>query len=229
MILPSKPPQELVNRWINSIFAPVTLSEESVQYSEAINAFENLTGYFIQHRCGSMPKLCGRILQCVRIDYIALTSMLKRFQRDAFGVKRFIEFSEKLVEEGKLDSEVRTQINKEVCGLGLRITADKPRKTRIAAAFTLWMCVFRPISFDSARLPEFEPEGLEHFCAALNYWLACTYLEKFGRICLSEMKDSTIRYDRIKHDFTYRQVSLSTLETFYAGIFRYHDNYQEDE
>jgi hypothetical protein len=54
--------------------------------------------------------------------------------------------------------------------LGLRVSSDDPKKTRIAAVFSLWMCTFRPVSVrweiskDDPRAPK--------LCAALNFWIA---------------------------------------------------------
>jgi hypothetical protein len=108
--------------------------------------------------------------------------------------------------------------------LGLRITADEPRKTRIAAAFSLWMCVFRPVSIYPYHL--IASANLELFCANLNYWLASTFLLKFpgSRIDLGNPEEEKIRLSRIQHDFTFREVGMSTMETLYSSIFRLADD-----
>ena len=61
----------------------------------------------------------------------------------------------------------------------------------------------------------------------MNFWLASTYLEKFGRVMLYELEDSDVRLDRIKHDFSCREVSFSTLETLYSSLFRCHPKSSE--
>jgi hypothetical protein len=215
------PTEAEINAWLNDLFSPVLAGSEVEQYKAAMFAFEELTGYYLyKGLCGSDADLLAKISKCVHFDYVGITSMLKRFQRDVYGVKRFCDLADDLVKKGELSKEAKRILVESACGLGLRITAEDPRKTRLAAAFSLWMCVFRPVSFDTADLAEIPSTALELFCASLNYWLASTFLLKFGTIDLGDSKEAAIRLERIKHDFTFRQVSISTMETLYSAIFR---------
>jgi hypothetical protein len=218
------PTEAEINQWLNDLFSPVLLGREVEQYKAAMSAFEDLTGYFVFRalckgdtaNAEPFRKLTERIF----IDYVGLTAMLKRFQRDAYGVKRFCDLAEGLVKAGKLQADARDTVIESVCSLGLRITAEEPRKTRIATAFSLWMCVFRPVSIYPYHL--ITSADLELFCANLNYWLATTFLLKFpgSRIDLGNREEENIRLARIQHDFTYREVGMSTMETLYSSIFR---------
>jgi hypothetical protein len=221
--VPPAPTVADINNWFDALFSPVTLGKEKNQYVEAITAFENLTGYYIDTLVSGTPKYRDALMKNVRIDYVGLTAMLKRFQRDVFGLKNFCAQTQELVAKRLLDAKLQEDIVEYVSHLGLRVAAEEPRKTRIAAAFSLWMCVFRPVTFDSQELAKNgfgNPESYELFCAALNYWLASTFLNKFGNVFLGELPDCDTRLERIRHDFTYRRVCLSTLETLYGSIFR---------
>ena len=100
----------------------------------------------------------------------------------------------------------------------MHVTSDKPFKTRIAATFSLWMCAFRPVSLKYEKSKD--DTNAAKFCAALNFWIATSYLSKFGDKELfvdARFKD---HYKRVLHDFTYRNVNLSSLEMLYCGVFR---------
>src|SRR5207248_6315466 len=125
---------------------------EESYIDEAITAFQNLTYTFIQSTLKGSPSKIKKHIRNVRFDFVALTSMLLRFQRDTFGVNRFEKYLESRVKLNKLDSDTAAEIFGQVCSLGLRITAESPRKTRVAAVFTFWMCVLRPVSFNSKEL-----------------------------------------------------------------------------
>lgn len=218
--VPPQPTAAQRNEWLDAVFGPVPLTEEDVAYSDAIVAFQNLTGAFVHRLAKSSPRLLVRMLGCIRFDYVGIAAMFKRFQRDAFGVSRFSDLAEKLVTENKLSGETKDLIIKEVRQLGLRVSSAEPRKTRIAAAFSLWMCVFRPVTFDNRQLGEVSPDKLEIFCAALNFYIASSFLSKLGAIHIGVGEEADIILERIKHDFTYRHVSMSVLETLYCSIFR---------
>jgi hypothetical protein len=147
--------------------------------------------------------------------------MLKRYQRDVHGVRKFKETTDSLVKGGKLSKDVQALLIAEIGNLGLRITTESPRKTREAAAFTMWMCVYRPVTFDVAALPKLPIEFMEEFCATLNFFIASSYLSKFGEIVIGETdREIKIRTERIRRDFTCRKVCQSTLEVFYGAILR---------
>ena len=216
------------NEWLDAIFAQAKLGQEHEYYSRAVTAFENLTVYFLVRRYKG-PAL-AKILKNIRFDYVGITCMLKRYQRDTFGVRRFTEIAEQMFQRGKFDEATKDFILKEVSGLGLRVTAPSPRKTREAAVFSLWMCVFRPVSFDSTNVPELSPESQETFCAMLNFFIASNYLQKFGDVKLGQtLSEIEIRSTRIKHDFTCRDINLSSLEMLYGGIFSLFPEHVEHE
>jgi len=227
---PRQPTEIEINQWLNAIFTPAALGKENQYYDQAVVAFENLTCCFVQRRFRSTPKLAQKVLKCIRFDYVAIISMLKRFQRDAFGVKRFCELTGRMVRDREFSQATREKIMAEVFSLGLRITAESPRKTRETAVFSLWMCVFRPISFDAEKLVEISPENLELFCAMVNFFIASSYLGKYGDIDLGQTAHEVeIRTERIKHDFTCREINLSSLEIFYGAIFKLYPEYVENE
>lgn len=225
MTLPS---EAEFNEWLDATFAPAKLGQEHEYYSEAIDAFQNLTVYFLQKR------LKGRALtnamENIRFDFVGITCMLKRYQRDAFGVKRFAQLMDQIEGDGKVDASTKDVILKEVHKLGLRVTSESPRKTREAAVFSLWMSTFRPVTFDSTKLHALSPESQELFCAMLNFWIARSYLEKVGDVILGQTESEIeIRSSRIRHDFTCRDLNLSSLEMLYGGIFRLFPHFVEHE
>lgn len=215
-----------INGWIDDLFTLVAPGKELEQYKKAMFAFEQLTGFFLYI---GLAKEDGasltRISKNVHFNYAALTSMLKKFQRDVYGVNNFRSYVDGLVKSKKLLTFTLDKIKTEeemmqkVCSLGLRISAKNPRKTRVAAAFSLWMCVYRPVYINGDGL-DLHSNDLDLFCASLNYWLASSFLMKFGKVSLGTEDDAKIRMDRVRHDFTVRQVCLSTLETFYSSVFR---------
>jgi hypothetical protein len=219
--IPKRPIKSEVDDWFNTLFSSAVAGKEAEYYSKAGTAFQNLVFYYLDFHFRNAPKLFQQFLEAVRFDGIGLTAMLKRFQRDAFGVSRFDALTDIMVKQEKLTKETKAEIFEQVKELGLRITAESPRKTRVPAAFSLWMCTFRPIYFDLSKLPGHDHARLETFCSMVNYWLTTTYLTKFGYIDLGgSSKEQDTRLNRVRHDFTCREVSFSTLETFYSAIFR---------
>ncbi len=215
------PTEADINGWLNDLFLPVMGGKESAGYEAAIFAFEELTGLFLYNGlCRKNRALLDIYDKRIHFDYVALISMLKKFQRDAYEVGRFSAFVERLISEGKLRAEAKNEVMGAVHRMGLRINAERPRKTRVAACFSLWMCVYRPVSIVPAAEITGPASELELFCASLNYYLASTFLMKFGEVNLGTGDDARIRLSRIKHDFTVRRVCLSTLETLYASLFR---------
>ena len=156
----------------------------------------------------------------LQFDLYGIRLMLGRFQRDAYHLQRLEWELADLESAGRLNPETRTLVWEKITGLGLRISSTLPRKTRVAAAFSLWMATFRPISIVAKEGRDSKLTG--RFCAALNLWIATSFLQKFGRIASVQTDSSRERYDRALHDFTFRGVSLSSLEMFYCGIFREH-------
>ena len=119
-------------------------------------AFKNLVFDHIEE---SWPE----IRAVVRFDDVKLKMMLTRFYRDAFGVAHFLRTMQTLIPA----EELRTQVLKEIERLSVRINSAKPRKTRVAAAFSLWMATFRPIYL--AELPAKPVISLWCLDAAINF------------------------------------------------------------
>ena len=153
-------------------------------------------------------------------DYLGMQLMIRRFHRDAFGVCKFDKQLDSMVMEGRIASEARDFILKQTSRLGIRINSNAPRKTRIAAAFSLWMSTFRPVHLSGTSVPGLQPEQTETMWGSANLWIATTYLSKFGAIDFGTGKDAEIRLARIPYDFTYRDINLSSLEMLYASLFR---------
>jgi len=179
-------------------------------------AFAILANYYAKDWEKLHPEDAG-LWANIQLDFRALQMMIGRFLRDAFGIKHFGEYLSGLQSSGEIKEPVRLEIEHRVKNLPLRINSDSPFKTRIAAVFSLWMCAFRPISIDL----ESGKEGAQYdqFCALFNLWLAQNYLSYYGAV---EIGDKNTREDmvkRIRYDFTYRDVNLSSLEMLYCGMF----------
>ena len=154
--------------------------------------------------------------QDIRFEPHGLRLMLGRFQRDAFGVSRLWHSLDTRVKAREIPEAWSDELKSQIMDLGLRVGSDKPRKTRVAAVFSLWVCAFRPVFIEWEKSKD-DPAASK-FCAALNFWIAESYLSKFGTVLVgSEFREHV---NRILHDFTYREVSLSSLEVLYCGIFR---------
>jgi hypothetical protein len=159
----------------------------------------------------------------LKYDHFAMGQCLSRFVRDAYGVKRFNDrVTTELTRRG-VDLSLLAFLGSEVAALGLRINSSDPRKTRIAAAFTLWMAVFRPVSVSSVP-PTFKDDVLMHtFCFEFTFSLArqylCIYGETENHLGVDE-KDREVRIANVVRALECRQLDLSTLETLFSGIFR---------
>ena len=203
-------------RLVDAIFLPRYDIGATTEFRAAQDAFVELVGDFITF-CGH-EKLLNN--ERVRIDFIAFQGCLKRFHRDAYGVKHFKTYLRSLETSGVVKPDVIKEIFRRVSLLSVRINSPDPKKTRVAAAFSLWFAVSRPVHFTSDAANDAPREFLEHFNALLNFWIASNFLSKFGKIILPELPDREMRMDRIKQDFTNRDISLSSLEMFYCGLFR---------
>jgi len=171
----------------------------------AATAFKNLSLHCIELTAPD-------ILEFVRFDENKIQMMLKRFYRDAFGVSRF----ERVLTNRIMDQELRRFIFSEVNRLSVRIGSPKPRKTRVAAAFSLWMATFRPIFLTkSTDLPI-----VWKLDALINFFLATGYLRLYGNVKIGQAgNDKRVRQGRILYDFTVRDLNLSSLEMLYCSIF----------
>lgn len=215
------PSEKEVNDWLDCLFASTPLADETQFYEDAIIAFQNLTAFFICSTSQDSRLPVSEFLAFVRFDHVGLMSMLRRFQRDAYGLSHFSRRLEESVKRGELTRFTKRELLDQASRLGLRIAAVEPRKTRIVAAFSLWMSVFRPVTFDSQLLTWMPVQDMELFCASLNFFIASTYLNKFGRVALGDQPDEiTALVLRIKYDLTHRNVSLESLVSLYSSIFR---------
>ncbi|MFC5457325.1 hypothetical protein [Prosthecobacter fluviatilis] len=184
-------------------------------------AFENLAVRYVETQASKTitPK-------AIRIDYHALRLMLGRFCRDVYGIMRLHQLMDRLKKEGLMQEEARLALQEEVSRLSVRINSRAPFMTRRAAAFSLWMCTFRPVHLDFG-MSKHDPRTCL-FAAGLNFFIARSYLKLTGEINLGKQEEMRMRLERILHDFTYREVNLSSLEFFYSSIYRKRDNGQTE-
>ena len=156
----------------------------------------------------------------VLIGESSLAEAFSRFVRDVWGVKTFLDSHRQELHELDRTDKLFNDIKEGVQRLGLRISADKPRKTRIAAVFALWFATFRPFQID-ARTTTLSKEQQPLFMAEFILALTKTYLEQFGTISFGKpTKDATIRQQHIIHDLHCRALSQSPLELLYCSVFR---------
>lgn len=184
-------------------------------------AFENLAVRYMLTRGNNRVTP-----DAIRFDYHSLRLMLGRFCRDVYGIGRLHKLMSQLEAAGEVKENGRKTILDEVSRLGVRINSPAPFMTRRAAAFSLWMCAFRPVYLDF-KLSKEEPRA-SMFPAGLNFFIASSYLKLTGKIDLGNSAETKMRFHRILHDFTYREVNLSSLEFFYSGIYRKHPNGQTE-
>lgn len=190
--------------------------------SAAANAYSQLIGHYIS---GMHDPLLPQI---VGIDVIKLGTALKRFYRDSFGVSRFATWVG-AQDPRILDASTKIILIDKLNELSIRINSSEPRKTRIAAAFTLWMTTFKPLCFrETALFSERRRSGLINndrlvkLDAKLTLLVATDYLKGFGDIVIGsdqDPQDRRVRLHRVWHDFTFRDLTLSSLEFFYMSIY----------
>lgn len=194
---------------------------DPVQLATAAQAFANLVAHFLEGMHD--PALSNSIA----IDTAKLGLMLRRFYRDAYGVAKFTSWLDSLSEE-QVSTVTRDEIAQRLRGLGIRINTPQPRKTRVAAAFSLWMSTLRPIYLrETPELRRIRELGLAQrvwrLDATLNFLIATYYLKNFGEINIgkdADPVDRKIRLTRIWYDLTYRDLTLSSLELMYMSIFQ---------
>jgi hypothetical protein len=199
---------------INTLFDPEQDCHQPERLLESATAFQNLVLHFVEKRARSM-------FDYVFFDPVKIGLMLKRFCRDAYGVRRYTQMIESLKVERQITDEAATQIERVLSGLSIRINSDDPKKTRVAAAFSLWMSTMRPVFIQ--EIPDHQDRRLWRLEATINFWIACCYLEKFGDIQIGtpgDVDDFDQRLRRIWYDLTFRGLNLSCLEMMYASIFR---------
>lgn len=206
--------QEQFNECLETLFDPTVSVKDDHRLLISAQAFQFLTMEYIDV---SAPLFKNRI----KFDNIKVVMMLKRFYRDAWGVAHFSSNLDALEKAGKLVADTRIEIEESLNSVSVRINSADPKKTRIAAAFSLWMATFRPHCFECLANALGKRDW--HFEADINLWIATSFLRRYGVIRIGDpvrdAQDSDARLRRILYDFTYRDVNLSSLEFMYAFIF----------
>jgi hypothetical protein len=179
--------------------------------TEIAAAFQNLTGIYLHIHCPVLFKV-------LHFDLTRIALFIQRFHRDAFGVQKFRAKLKSLENEKHLDDTGRKEILETLKQVSVRINSLSPRQSRIAAAFSLWLATFRPVYFHKPETVGVKPQQLVNCCAELNLWMACAYLDQFGQVSLTRDWADDERLDELRYDFTYRAISLSSLEFLYANI-----------
>jgi hypothetical protein len=179
-------------------------------------AFTNLATAYINETHPHLKNL-------INFDDLKLRQMISRFHRDAFGVNRFVESVATICPEKEKQKAIFTECE----FLSIRINTGDPRKTRIAAAFSLWMSIMKPLYFRG--LPSNPDSWLWSLEAQINFFIASRFLALYGTIEVGiEGEDRRVRFERIMYDFTYRDVNLSSLELLYCSVFRPHSKESQD-
>lgn len=204
--------ETILNDCLDTIFVSTDLSIEENEENCA-TALQTLGHMYVR---GAFPAAADSI----DFDPLAITTLLARFQRDAFGMMRYEELLGRYCREGQISNRAHAVLVDELCSIGIRINSRNPRKTRIAAAFSLWFSVMRPLRLTVAEVPGLKERQLMTLGGSCNFWIASQYLHKFGTLELGEGEDKLERIDRIRYDLTVRDLNLSSLEMLYCSTFR---------
>lgn len=203
---------DVVSQSLDAIFEPFGDCDDPVECHNAIIGLTNLVGvYFEKH---AKPLLKNKAIQC---DSMGASEAIKRFQRDVFGVYRF----QKLMQELEFSTREKDIVLHEAGKLGIRINSGTPLKTRIAASFSLWMTTFRPISINPQIAVQFYKLEQLRFCnAVVTHYISCAFLRQYGKVDHGIDEDADKRLERLRYDFTYRDLNLSALEMLYCSLYR---------
>lgn len=204
---------------VATLFEPAD-ANSSKDLTSACAAFQNLTiEFFRTHH----PELSTFIT----FDLLKLGLAMQRFFREAYGVQSFTRTLAKLQRDSHITADAEITLRNHLKQLGIRINSNDPRKTRIAAAFSLWVSTMKPIviakrCLDQSRsLSNLDQERLCSLEAASIFWMVTVYLSRYGRVDLGiDEAERNVRMGRIVHDLTFRDLSLSSLEFMYSGLFR---------
>ena len=199
---------------INTLFDRDQDWHKPERLSQSAAAFQNLSMHFIE-------KNARWLFDYVFFDPVKMGLMLKRYCRDAFGVRNYAKILDAAERSGGLKRATRLRLDRALSGLSIRINSDEPKRTRIAAAFSLWMSTMRPIYIQ--ELPAQLDRRLWRLDATINFWITTSYLGKYGEIVIGtpeDLEDFDHRLRRIWYDLTFRDLNLSCLELLYASIFR---------
>ncbi len=214
---------EIIQDALDRLFDSESPVTDLASLQDRMEAFENLAVSFARESsaAGSEGPKWDILDDDLVFDAYGVRAMVGRFYRDAFGVRQF----QKVLAQNVPNQSERDRIWSEFKATSLRINTTNPRKTRIAATFSLWLATFRPVSLSPKKsLP---PHLATEFCARLNLYIATAYLRQYGTVLLDEPGESKADeenrakiMERIFHDFTFRELRLSALEMLYCGIFR---------
>lgn len=201
-------PNDIRDAYLDALFNEQGDEHDADDLALRAGALSGLADLFVNQSAGRYD-FCD-----LHFDGYALRAMLGRFQRDAFGVGRLMRCLDEHTKKGQLEEGICNSLKDAILGLGLRVNTLNPSKTRIAAVFSLWMCAFRPICLQYKG----EDVNAVKFCANLNFWITRVYLMRYGEVLVGAHFRE--HFQRVLHDFTYRDVNLSSLEMLYCGIFR---------
>lgn len=213
---------DVLNDNLRIVFDPKLDVENPLFAWQACTCFVNLTGIYVRE---AYPQLIGQIA----FDQMGLREIFSRFHRDAFGVRNLCELLESLEGECVLKREHRREIENQLRYVGIRINTRDPRKTKVAAAFTLWASALKPVYVKNIAVSGISTADLNTFGSSLVFWIACTYLSMFGEVHLPTDGDALVRLSRIRYDLTYRNLNLSSLEMLYASIFKLKEGSDESQ
>ena len=212
MAIPAIPSKQIIDASIEAIFEPFDCANSPNDCDIAVTGLINLCGVYFSRTAPTILEQGG-----VRVDYFNASEAIMRFQRDVYGVQRF----HKHVNGMSINEPDRKALLAQFGKVGIRINSELPFKTRIAAAFALWMTTFRPISVDPAKTPQpYTRNDLIQLNGAITHWISTVYLRNFGKVDHGSDPDAGSRLDRIRYDFTYRCLTLSPLEMLYCSLFR---------
>ena len=210
--MPEELDEALLNRCLDKVFLPADLKDSDVG-DEMAAALQTLIIQYTRLTFPSVEKI-------LHFDFLAMKLLFTRLQRDAYGLMQYAKLIDKLALDNRVDEPARQQLKRELCTVSVRINSKAPRKTRVAAAFSLWFSALKPVFLSEMKADGIPEHMLMTFAGSCNFWIACQFLGKIGKLELGEGDDRKERLDRIRYDFTVRDLNLSSLEMLYCSIYR---------
>jgi hypothetical protein len=98
---------------LKCLFREANSADPGTDLQNRITAFVNLTWFFVNDWIDKHPEESD-VWDFVHFDYHALRLMLGRFQRDAFGIKKFIKYLDKLESSNQIPSGLRSEIENKI-------------------------------------------------------------------------------------------------------------------
>lgn len=207
-------PENIIDYNISQLLDP--------QYLKTPQDIDSIAGSAFYELAQIYAKDSGEDPACLRFNWTGINEMLARVARDSYGLQYTNEYLNNLAEKSKLDSWTGEEIRRNIeTRIGIRVNSANPRKTRVAAVFSLWMAVYRPVFYDTVLKPPQNPLFMKNFTASLNFWIATTYLDRFGEVQIPATDDEhgQIRLKHVLRDLDCRNLSLSSLEMLYCALF----------